>query len=79
MALADGTRSVLSMCENFRSLKIWNVDVRTLELAFLESSGARTLDLKNFRTCPEGHSAMDKALACHAGGQGLNPDITKDF
>ena len=26
---------------------------------------------------PEGHSAMDKALAYHAGGQGLNLDKTK--
>ena len=25
------------------------------------------------------HSAMYKALACHAGGQGSNPDTTKDF
>ena len=24
-------------------------------------------------------AAMDKALACHAGGQELNPDTTKDF
>ena len=28
---------------------------------------------------PEGHSAMDKALACHTSGQGLNTDTTKDF
>ena len=28
---------------------------------------------------PEGLCAMDKALACHAGGQGSNLDITKDF
>ena len=25
------------------------------------------------------HSKMDIALACHAGGRGLNPDTTKDF
>ena len=28
---------------------------------------------------PKGHSTMDKALACHTGGQCLNPDETKDF
>ena len=28
---------------------------------------------------PEGHSAMDKALTCNAGGRGLNLDMTKDF
>ena len=26
---------------------------------------------------PEGHSTMDKALACHTGVWGLNPDTTK--
>ena len=28
---------------------------------------------------PEGHSAMDKALACHTGGWGSNPDMTKVY
>ena len=28
---------------------------------------------------PEGHSAMNKALACHTGGWGSNLDMTKDF
>ena len=28
---------------------------------------------------PEGHSAMDKALDCHKGGQGINQDATKNF
>ena len=28
---------------------------------------------------PEGHSAMDKAFACHACDQGLNPDTTKIY
>ena len=28
---------------------------------------------------PEGHSAMDKALAWHTGSRGLNPDMTKGF
>ena len=28
---------------------------------------------------PEGHSAMDDALAWHKGGQGLNPDTTKAY
>ena len=28
---------------------------------------------------PEGHSAMDKALPCHADGRGSNPDTIKDF
>ena len=27
----------------------------------------------------EGHSTMDNALACHAGGHGSNLDATKDF
>ena len=30
-------------------------------------------------TMPEGHSAMDKALACHAGSQCSNPDMTKVY
>ena len=28
---------------------------------------------------PKGHSTMDTALACHSGGRGLNPGITKYF
>ena len=28
---------------------------------------------------PEGHSTMDKALACLTGGPGLNLDMIKDF
>ena len=27
---------------------------------------------------PKGHSVMDKAFACHTGGQGSNPEMTKD-
>ena len=27
----------------------------------------------------EGHCAINKALACHAGGRGLNPDTTKVY
>ena len=30
-------------------------------------------------TLPEGHGVMDKALACHAGGRGLNPRQDKEF
>ena len=35
----------------------------------------------NLKDCemPEGHRAMDKALACQAGGLGSNPDTTKEF
>ena len=28
---------------------------------------------------PEGHSATNEALGCHAGGWGSNPDTTMDF
>ena len=28
---------------------------------------------------PKGHSAMDKAVACHAGGRGSNPGTTKVY
>ena len=28
---------------------------------------------------PKRHSTIDKALACHTSGWGLNPDGTKDF
>ena len=36
-----------------------------------------TQSLLRFTETPEGHCAMNKALACHAGGQGSNPDTTK--
>ena len=32
-----------------------------------------------FEIMRKGHSAMDKAFACHAGGWGLSPDTNKDF
>ena len=28
---------------------------------------------------PEGHTAMDKALACHTGSRGLKPNMTKVY
>ena len=28
---------------------------------------------------PKGHSAMDKTLTCHSGGQGSNPDTTNVY
>ena len=28
---------------------------------------------------PKGHSEMDKALTCHTGGMGRNPDTIEDF
>ena len=36
-----------------------------------------TLRLILQKLSPEGHSAMDNALACHTGGQSLNPDRTE--
>ena len=31
------------------------------------------------KSWPEGHSTMDKALACHTGGQGSNPNTTNVY
>ena len=61
-----------------------------LDIKRQKKSGSAHLDLlledgfigkSNFQEdiMPEGHSVMDKALAWHTGGWGLNPDMTKVY
>ena len=51
----------------------------TFEEPTFQDPAAVHLHQDQGREWPQGHSAMDKALACHAGGWGSNPDTTTDL
>ena len=64
----------------FYTINLW-APPQKIDLEKLARAGTGNTELVqcSLAGTPEGHSAMDKALTCHAGGRGLNQDTTKDF